>query len=62
MGRLLLSNHVGVCGMDVLVDLGCLELFWGLCVGSEVVILIIFHILIFLLFCVFRDVPRRRRG
>ena len=47
MGRLLLSNHVGVCGKDVLVDLGWLELFWGLCVGSEIVPLLIFHILFF---------------
>ena len=62
MGRLLLIKHVGVCASDVLVDLGYLVLFWGLCVGSEVVTLIIFHILIFLFFCVFRDVPCRRRG
>ena len=47
MGGLLLIKHVGICGSDVLVDLGCLVLFWGLCVGSEIVPLIIFHILIF---------------
>ena len=37
MGRLLLINLVGVCGRAVLVDLGYLELFWGLCVDSEIV-------------------------
>ena len=62
MGRLLLINLVEVCRRAFLVDSGYLVLFLGLCVGSEIVPLVIFHILIFLFFCVFRDVPRRRRG
>ena len=37
MGRLLPINLVEVCGRAVLVDSGYLELFWGLCVDSEIV-------------------------